>query len=106
MKQLTLVAAGAIASRVSGLSVVASKSTDAEKKDYFSSGRMASGHLPLVHTHARTNGQNFLCNLTVMMIIYRFHMYIVHDTCMTLSLLHWLLVYVMVFLIQMEKYQW
>ena len=32
MKQLTLIAAGAIASRVSGLSVLTSKSTDAKKK--------------------------------------------------------------------------
>ena len=39
--------AGAIARRVSGLSVVMSKSSDAKKKKLFSSGQMASGHLPL-----------------------------------------------------------
>ena len=57
LKHLALVAAGAIASRVSGLSVVTFKSTDAEKKVVFASGRMASGHLPLVCTHAQTHGQ-------------------------------------------------
>ena len=60
-KQLTLVAAGAIASRVSGLSFVTSKSTHAEKKELFVSGRMASGHLLLIshaHMHAQTQNSN------------------------------------------------
>ena len=53
----TLVAAGAIASHVRGLSVVTSKSGDAKKKKLFSSGRMASGYLLLVRTDAHTHGQ-------------------------------------------------
>ena len=55
LKQLALVAAGAIASRVSGLSAVTSKSPDAEK--IFASGQMASGHLPLIRTHTQTHRQ-------------------------------------------------
>ena len=65
MKQLTLVAAGAIASRVSGLSIATSMCTDAEKKDFFASGRTASGHPPLVRTHGRTDK----CNLSIMIIV-------------------------------------
>jgi hypothetical protein len=48
LKQLTFIAAWAIASRVNGLSVVASKSSDTEKGKLFSSGPMASGDLPAV----------------------------------------------------------
>jgi hypothetical protein len=55
MKQLTLVAAWAIARRVTGLSVVPPKSSDAEKGKLFSLGQMASDFLLLVQTHARTN---------------------------------------------------
>ena len=62
LKQLTLVAAGAIASRISGLSVVTSHVQRCRERKLFSSGRMASGHLPLVHTHAcmhtRTDNYN------------------------------------------------
>ena len=47
LKQLTLVAAGAIASRVS----------DVEKRKPFSLGRMTVSHLPLIHAHARTYAQ-------------------------------------------------
>ena len=47
--------AGAIASRVSGLSVVTSKSSDAKKKKLFSLGQMASGHLPLGRTDKCNN---------------------------------------------------
>ena len=50
LKQLTLVAAGAVASSVSGLSVVTSKSTDAEKKDLFANGFWS----PPTHTPTHT----------------------------------------------------
>ena len=55
LKQLTLVVAGGIASRISGLSVVMSKSSYAKKKKFLSSGQMASGHLLLVRTDAWSN---------------------------------------------------
>ena len=58
MKQLTLVVAGAIASRVNGLSVVMSKSTDAEKKDVSASGQNGFQSPP-----TRTDK----CNLSIMM---------------------------------------
>ena len=54
-RPFTLAVAGA---RVSGLSVVMSKSSDAKKKKHFSLGQMASCHLPLIRygrTHTRTN---------------------------------------------------
>ena len=50
-KQLTLVAAGAIPSHVSGLSVVSHQVQQCLERKRFSSGRIASGHLPLIHTH-------------------------------------------------------
>ena len=52
-KQLTLVAAGAIPSRVSGLSVVSPQVQRCLEIKRFSSGRIASGHLS-GRTHART----------------------------------------------------
>jgi hypothetical protein len=61
LKQLTFVAAWAIASRVIGLSVVVSKSSDAEKGKLFSSGPMAAGHLPAVQSHTRMDK----CNLSI-----------------------------------------
>ena len=63
LKQLTLVAAGAIASRVSGLSVV---SPQVQRCKRFNSGRIASGHLPLVHTHTHTHTDNY--NLSIMIV--------------------------------------
>ena len=53
LKQLTLVAAGAISSHVSGLSVVLPQVQRCLEIKCFSSGRIASGHLPLVHTHGQ-----------------------------------------------------
>ena len=50
--------AGAIASHVSGLSVIMSKSTDAKKKYIFALGQTASSHFPLVRTDK--------CNLSIM----------------------------------------
>ena len=60
MKQLTLVVAGAIASCVSGLSVVTSKSSDAKKKKLLAQVELlpvTTSHLPLalVQTHAHTH---------------------------------------------------
>ena len=52
LKQLTLVAAGAIPSRVSGLSVVSLQVQRCLEIKHFSSGRIASGHLS-----GRTHGQ-------------------------------------------------
>ena len=52
-KQLTLAVAGAIASRVIGLSVVSPQVQRCLEIKRFSSGRIASGHLPLVHTHGQ-----------------------------------------------------
>ena len=52
-KQLTLVAAGVIASRIIGLSVVSPEVQRCLEIKRFSSGRIASDHLPLVHTHGQ-----------------------------------------------------
>ena len=52
-KQPTLVATVAIASRVSGPSAVTSQVQQCQEGKPFRSGRMTSGHLPLVH--GRTN---------------------------------------------------
>ena len=56
LKQLTLLAAGAIPSRVH-VSVVSPQVQRCLEIKPFSLGRIASGHLPLVHTHACTYGQ-------------------------------------------------
>ena len=62
LKHLTLVAAGAVASCVSGLSVVMSKSTDAEKKKtLWPLGRLASSHLPLGRMHGRMDNDMCVC---------------------------------------------
>ena len=53
LKQLTLVDAGAIPSRVSELSVVSPQVQQCLEIKHFSSGRIASGHLLLVHTHGQ-----------------------------------------------------
>ena len=58
-RPFALVVAGAIASSVS-LLYITSKSTDAQKKDLFASGRMAFGHLPLVRTHGRRHRQMYV----------------------------------------------
>ena len=50
LKQLTLLAAGAIASRVSGLSVVSPQVQRCLEIKHFSLGRIASGHLSLDRT--------------------------------------------------------
>ena len=57
LKQLALAAAWAIVSHVSGLSVVTSHAQVQRYRErkMFSSGQMASGHLPAIHTHTRTN---------------------------------------------------
>ena len=53
LKQLTLVAAGAIPSRISGLSVVSPQVQGCLERKFFSLGQIASGHLPLVQTHGQ-----------------------------------------------------
>ena len=61
LKQLTLLAAGAITNRVIGLSVVSPQVQRCLEIKHFSSGRITSGHLPLVQT------DNY--NLSIMIII-------------------------------------
>ena len=63
----TLVVAGAIASCVSGLSVVTSESSDAKRKKLFSLGQMASGHLPLIRTDK--------CKNSIMTVVKHFVLY-------------------------------
>ena len=48
-----------------GLFVITFKSKDVEKEKAFSSGEMASGHLPLVR-HAHTDN----CKISIMIYIY------------------------------------